>query len=145
MSRISELANRAYQAVAAPYKRLWEWNKLAAIAIPVVAAVGLPFSLGFAFSGLTFSDYWSLLSGRAQSVVATGMEIKERLVWECGPGLAICYAVQPNEWSWGDMESLRMVQTLTGEQIPTAKFLWVADLKEMGIGGLREYFHSFFL
>lgn len=143
MDRVSEFANRAYQKVAEPYKKLWEWNKWVAIAVPVIAAIGIPFTAGFAFSGLSFSDYWSAVSGGASSAIATGMELKERVIWECGPGIAVCYIVQPNGWSWNDMESMQTIATMAGKQtgglatlhiaadrLPIAHFDWFSSLIE---------------
>ncbi len=130
MDKVSAFAKRAYKKVTRPYRQLWGSNKWIAIAIPVITAIGIPFSAGFVLSGLTFSDYWSAVSGGAQSVVDTGLELKERAVWECGPGFAVCYAIQPNGWSWNDMESIQTLQSMTGVTFPIAKYEWFSPLME---------------
>ena len=130
MSRLSEAPARIYNAVTAPYKRLWKQDMLLAIAIPIIAAVFIPFSAGFAFSGLTFSEYLDVLSIQGRQVIQAGSNIKERIVWDCAPGLAVCYALQPSGWSWNDIEFMNTLKMFTGGQLPTAKFEWLSPLLE---------------
>lgn len=119
---------RLFHAITAPYSRLYNRNMLLALAIPVAAAIGLPLTMGFVVSGLTFAQYSDLLSTHAGEGLKALGEVKKRIVWECGPGLLACYVVQPDGWSWDHLGSLYTVQGLAGIENPRAHLLWLEPL-----------------